>query len=418
MIPRTLPEIGWPDVERLIELRREEDDRIEFKRSFKGAEEYAALNDGQRQRALDSLAREVIAFLNTRGGDVIIGITEATGPRPTAQEITGVTNPSDAADRIARGLAALIEPAQTNISVRGVIDPLNESRGVVIIRVQSSVRAPHRSKRTLECFARRGSESVPMAMDEIQDLTLNRSRLRLEQMELLDRQFADFEQGKSEHRDLGNWIFHIRTVAFPISEQSIHIDDELLNELRNRNPTIYDATGRSDQHTVAFRGLYSRWRPILRGRRQESFDTHDRAEITHPMPHYAAKIIKESGICTFDYAQLADLNGTPGIYSEWVLGYFAEVCEALKALWTKIPQLLPATLRVGIRSRGDVSVAYPQGSWSDGLATFPESLIYLPDFAASSVDDMTDFFRQVQVDFFALLNVDHPQPYTLHPPRQ
>lgn len=418
MIPRPLGDIDWSDVERLVELNREEDDRIEFKSSFKGEDDYVALNDVQRQRALDSLAREVIAFLNTRGGDVIVGIKEANGPRPVAAEITPLKNASDAADRIGRGLAAVIEPAQTNITVRGLLNPADNSEGVVIIRVQSSVRAPHRSKRTLECFARRGSESVPMAMDEVQDLTLNRSRIRLEQMELLDRQFADFQEGKAEHRHLGNWIFHIRTVAFPLLDQSIEIGDPLLHELRNRNPVIYNVSGKGDQHTVPFRSLYSRWRPILRGRKQESFETYDRIGISHPTPHYASKIIKESGVCTFDYAQLADLNGTPGIYSQWVLGYLAEVCEALKGLWNVLPQLLPSIVRVGVRSRGDISVAYPTPSWSDEIVSFPESVTFLPDFWVGSIDELDEFFRQVQIDFFALLNVDLVEPYLLTPPRQ
>lgn len=212
MIPRPLAEIAWADIQRLVDLGREEDDNIEFKNSFKGSDDYAALNEKQRQQVLDSISREAVAFLNTRGGDIIIGIDESGGARPAAAAIVPVKDPAGAADRISRSLSALIEPAQTNITVRGISNPHNAAEGVVVARIQPSIRAPHRSRRTLECYARRGSESVPMAMDEIQDLTINRTRLRLEQLEFVNHQFEDFRSGKLEHRDLGNEVFHIRTV--------------------------------------------------------------------------------------------------------------------------------------------------------------------------------------------------------------
>ncbi len=50
MISKSLVNVEWSDIERLIELSREEDDRIEFKSSFKGHDDYASLNDGQRQK--------------------------------------------------------------------------------------------------------------------------------------------------------------------------------------------------------------------------------------------------------------------------------------------------------------------------------------------------------------------------------
>jgi hypothetical protein len=256
-----------------------------------------------------------------------------------------------------------------------------------------------------------------MAMDEVQDLTLIRSRIRLEQLDLLDRQFADFKEGRAEHRYLGDHIFHIRTVAFPHTEQSIKIDDGIMDAVRNRIPVLYDIHGRGQQHDLAFRDLYSRWRPILRGKKQESFETYEGRATEFATPHYAAKILKESGICIFDYAQLADLHETPGTYSQWVLGYLAEVCESLRELWRLIPSLVPATVRIGVRAKGEVAVAYPHG-WSDGIASLPERISFLPDTTVSSGAELAELFRQVQIDFFALLNLDLSEPYTLTPPQR
>lgn len=414
MISKPLADIEWSDIERLVELSREEDDRIEFKSSFKGELDYGALNDNQRQKVLDALVREVIAFLNTRGGDVLIGIEETDGPRAAAASIQPIKNPTDAADRVARGLAALIEPAQTNVSVRGLACPNDSSEGVLIIRVEPSVRAPHRSKRTLECLARRGSESVPMAMDEIQDLTINRSRLRLEQLEFLDRQFADFLAGRSEHRDLGEQLVHVRTVVIPLLEQSFTIDDPLLAALGNRDPIFYSSRGEESRNDVAFRGLRSQWRPVLRGRKQEDYDEGN-GDVADDF-QYARKVVKESGVCVFDYAASSNWDSKgASVHADWILGYFAHVAENLRALFQLRPAALPCTVRVGVRSRGSIDLAIGEGMWG-ARKPMPQDVFFFPDFIIRSSSDLDGFFQQAQIDLFSLVNMHQENPYTLHKP--
>jgi hypothetical protein len=411
MIPKALVDLEWSDIEELIELAREEDDQIEFKSSFKGQDDYTALNDNQRQHAVDSLVREVIAFLNTRGGDVIVGIGESDGPRPTAASIHPIKAAAETANRVERGLAALVEPAQTNISVRGIVKPENGSEGVLIVRVEPSIRAPHRSKRTLDCYARRGSESVPMAMDEIQDLTINRTRLRLEQMEFIDQQFHDFVVGKSEHRDLGDELVHVRTAVIPLLDQAFTINDALLGALGNRNPAFYSHNGRAIQNDVAFRGLYSQWRPVLRGRKQESFDQHGGTDFL-----YARKVVKESGVCIFDFAADSHWESeTASVHIEWLIGYFAQIVENMRALFKTHPAAVPCTARVGIRARGSIDLAYGDGMWAS-KKPIPEDVFFLPDFIIGSPADLETFFQQTQIDLYSLINVSQDDPYTLIKP--
>src|ERR1044072_4163430 len=133
MIPADLAAIAWADIESLVAAGREEDDTIEYKAQFKGGRDYLALNDKGKEQALDAVAREAIAFLNTRGGDVIIGIKEAGGARPRAAEITPVEHAPESVERLAGGLSAVIEPTQTNISVRAVSDPAASTAGVIVI---------------------------------------------------------------------------------------------------------------------------------------------------------------------------------------------------------------------------------------------------------------------------------------------
>ena len=84
-----------------------------------------------------------------------------------------------------------------------------------------------------------------MAMDEVQDLTINRTRQRLEQTELLGNQFVDFLERRSDHQVFSGNFIHVRVVLQPILEQTITISDQLLNTLGNANPpyrTTLDAS--------------------------------------------------------------------------------------------------------------------------------------------------------------------------------
>lgn len=415
MIPAGFQELGWHDIQRLIETAREEDDTIEFKSAFKTGDDYLAFNEAQRERSLDSLAREVLAFLNTRGGDVIVGLTEAQNGPPVAAEISKIKNAQETADRVARALAAVIEPAQTNIAVRAISDPEDAANGVIVIRVQPSVRAPHRSKRTRECYSRRGSESVPMAMDEIQDVTINRTRLRLEQSELLDNQFADFLDGRVEHRQFSGQFVHVRAVLQPILEQVITVDDELLLRLGNVDQPYYEQSGQSRVNDVAFRQLYHAWRPILRGQKREYYDEF--VETSHTDFQFAAKRVKESGILSFDYAVSSHFDGleNPLVHFEWLAGFFAQICANIAAICEFKPTVLPATIRVGFRAAGEMRMNYGSGMWSQNYE-IPAGIFFPPDFTIDQQSDLAVFFRQIQIDLFSIFNVRLDQPYSLTPP--
>ena len=159
MIPKPLNEIEWSDIEALKDSGREEDDTIEFKGSFKGGSDFLAFNEKQQAEAVDSIAKEVIAFLNGRGGDVIIGASEFKNDHPKIEVLTPLQSVNATADRLAQSLAALIEPAQTVLGVRAIKQSGPDVEGIIVVRAPSSLRAPHRSKRTKNCL--RGAVGSP-----------------------------------------------------------------------------------------------------------------------------------------------------------------------------------------------------------------------------------------------------------------
>lgn len=158
MIPKALTEIEWADLEALKESGREESDTIEFKGSFSGGgSDFLALTESQREKAVKGIAREVIAFLNGRGGDIIVGAEEADNAHPSIKEFRLLANVSATADRLAQALSATIEPYQAVLGVRA-IRPETGDNGVILLRAPASLRAPHRYTRDRECYIRRGRE--------------------------------------------------------------------------------------------------------------------------------------------------------------------------------------------------------------------------------------------------------------------
>lgn len=410
MISAQFTAITWSDIEALIAAGREEDDTIEFKAQFKGGSDYLNLNDKGKEQALDAIAREAIAFLNTRGGDIVIGMKEASGAHPRAEAISPLTNAQESVERLARGLAAVIEPSQTNISVRAILNPEDAAAGVIVIRTRASMRAPHRSKRTLEALVRRGTESVSMAMDEIQDLTMYRARIRQERQDLLDKQFADFQTGEPSQNNLGSRFFLIRAVFCPLAEQEISVDDKMLEALAFARAGFLDDSGARHENDVAFRRLTGSWRPILRGRMIENMDREKQAD--HTRIHYASMIAKESGMFIFDFASRVKQGDDYYIHAEWVTGYLAHVSASMRTIVSQNAYLLPGVARIGVHVNGPYKLVTGQREWERSNSVQPQ-VAFLPDFPVASADDLSSLFAQAQIDIMNVAGLDLSNPYIL-----
>ena len=68
MIAKPIEEIEWQDLTALQDAGREEGQQLEYKSSFKGGDDFLGLNEQRKKNAVESLAREVISFLNASGG--------------------------------------------------------------------------------------------------------------------------------------------------------------------------------------------------------------------------------------------------------------------------------------------------------------------------------------------------------------
>lgn len=129
MIDKPLDQIGWADIERLVESSTSEGRRLEYKRDLPAG----------RDADIREFLSDLTSFANTDGGDLIIGIRDEDG---VAGEIIGVGGPIDAAvlrlDNIARDG---IDPRLSGL----LIHPIpHGDRAVLVLRVPASFAAPHR----------------------------------------------------------------------------------------------------------------------------------------------------------------------------------------------------------------------------------------------------------------------------------
>jgi Putative DNA-binding domain len=179
MLPARLQEATKADFERLIREQVAEDAEIEFKRDLPSRDDrpdpWLAGQNEVGENAKRKVLAELIAFANTFGGTVLVGIDE-TDERPArAAGITPIPRCQELAERFRLICRDLIEPRVPLIEVEGISTEQNGS-GVLVLRVPASRSAPHRHMQTRECYFRHGDRSEKMTMREIQDLTLRRER--------------------------------------------------------------------------------------------------------------------------------------------------------------------------------------------------------------------------------------------------
>ena len=193
-ITKALGALTQQDLRTLCEKRWPESQNVEFKSALSAEQgQDPWYKDGKvGEYAKRKLFKEIVALANSSGGRLFLGVDESSEKPPVAENLLPLPQCHDLAESLERSAYSWIEPPLTPMRVRGV--PVgDDGSGVVVFDVQSSHNAPHRLMKDLQCYTRRGTESVPMTMYEIQDLTLRLDR-RTEEIQ------RSFEESKTEFR--------------------------------------------------------------------------------------------------------------------------------------------------------------------------------------------------------------------------
>jgi hypothetical protein len=410
MIPKPLNEIEWSDIETLRDSGREEDDTIEYKGSFSGGPDYLEFNDTKRTKAIEGIAREVVAFLNGRGGDVIIGVKEAANDHPKIEEITPIRNIDQAVDRLGQSLAALIEPAQSVLALRAIRKVDGDADGVIVVRCPPSLRAPHRFASSKDCYIRRGRASVPMPMDEIQDMSVQRRRTLDKRQSLLLKQFDGMPEGRVRRTQLTHTRLHVRIAFLPLVETQIDFTDAFLHSLENSMPKLFvgDTLQTFDS---PFTHIDSMWRPTLRGRFQSYLEDNQNG----CRDLLISREVGFNGVLVFDFANRFDFNSPhssevlDAVPVEWIIRFIAHSISMIKKVIAEFPQLQFGLLSLGWFSTGKMNLVWEQGR---GRTLVDEGFVQIEPFEILRDNDLDEAFVQLQNDLFSLVEQMPPHLFT------
>lgn len=196
--------LGWPETS-----------TVEYKGELPGRDGHpdAWLRGGKVEGyARDKLFKEVVAFANSAGGHLLLGVEEAEGTLPTAGSIRPIPRCADLAERLAR-MAQSIDPPIPLLLVRGV--PTDGDAGLVIFSVPQSRSAPHRST-DRECYVRRGTESVPISMREIREMIYASERRAGMATALFERASRNFSNWLATPIEGGLGSIGFRITAVPV----------------------------------------------------------------------------------------------------------------------------------------------------------------------------------------------------------
>lgn len=209
MFSTRLSEVVASEVEAVVQQEAAESIDFELKRSLpakRGADPWMTggkLGDD----AKDELAEEIVAFANTLGGTVIVGIGEDAATKRAKPPLFPIPNCKEAAARLHQAISDRIEPKLPIFECEGVVTEKDGTSGVIIMRTLESYLAPHRHTQSNHCYVRRNDRAERMSMLEIQEMTRQKARSAVEAEK-------SFEQSSDRFH---SWIpqEHQRTHPYP-----------------------------------------------------------------------------------------------------------------------------------------------------------------------------------------------------------
>lgn len=192
------------DLIQICEERIEESRTFEIKtdlekqQSGKSWRKKGELQPGER----DDLAKEIVAFANTYGGLLIVGLKETSeNPKRAQEPAEPLPRIFDLADRLRDAFSSVIQPPLRNLEVQAISERVDSDQGYLVVKVQSSIAAPHGYGTPPKCYIRRDDKSEPMDMREIQNVfwetRSKRERIDLE-FQKLSSEFQEYAYPRVE----------------------------------------------------------------------------------------------------------------------------------------------------------------------------------------------------------------------------
>lgn len=267
LFSKPLVEVCEADLQALCDAGYPETDQVEYKEFLPGKNGPDGWHSGTKSitdHARNRLFEEVIAFANTRGGHLLVGIEESSDSPKRAVGLNPVPDCHELAKRLTQAAYECIDPPLSDLQVIGI--PVGQGgQGVVVFRVRQSRSAPHRAKSDRHCYYRRGENTVALTMREIQDLTLNANR-GLERVEErlagFRKEFharANLQAGSTSKAWVSYRVSSVPLIAFRLTPNDVR------GTLIHRRAQFEVQYQRAERREIFVMPLGFNNRPVLRG---------------------------------------------------------------------------------------------------------------------------------------------------------
>lgn len=285
---------------------------------------------GPGDYAKQNIFKELVAFANSEGGWLVLGLKETDEQPKRVKCISPTPDCHELSSRFERAAHDWIDPPLTSLTCRGIQIGDVPNEGVVVFRVSRSIDSPHRlykSGRNQEAYRRVGDESKPMRMREIQDLTLEtyRGHERLNrEFEISKKRYLQLKPERSPRLSMVG--FRITVVPLtPLTIDRPYLQLNLFNrklEIKGsyQNRTSLPLETMDAIHSSQTVGII---RPILRGANRRWACLYD-SEKGPPNEDIAIIEVMISG--TINVIVKSTFTNPAGISIRWIL---ADLANAL-----------------------------------------------------------------------------------------
>jgi hypothetical protein len=216
-LTKPLESLTAADLQDLTSRQWPESENVEYKSGLSRGQNNQQdpwYNGGKlSSQSKEKIFKELVAFANTSGGRLFLGVTETSARPPCAEAIQPVPRCCELAERLEQSIVSSIDPPLNFFRLVGV--PIEGDSGVVIAEVSASYNGPHRSP-DLQCYVRKGTNSVPVGMREIHDIVMRLSRRQDEiRLRLSERQ-EKFREWVGVGQAFQNLRVGFRVTAVPV----------------------------------------------------------------------------------------------------------------------------------------------------------------------------------------------------------
>jgi hypothetical protein len=183
MFVKDIKNLEFADIQELVNTTRiSENDRIEYKQTLPAdgqkTDPWIDGKDKIGDYALKKLTAEIVAFANSHGGTLVIGIEEDGNTPPRPKSVNALPRCEALEQKLMQSIASRVDPKIDGIKTKSVLQ--NKDEGVIVISVPRSEHAPHRSLSDKEFYRRERDECKKMSSLEIKALAVRRSRQKVE----------------------------------------------------------------------------------------------------------------------------------------------------------------------------------------------------------------------------------------------